>query len=125
MNRRLIEERCRHLGIDLHELARQATVDPFVLVDPEGRRAEDAIPLSVLRAISRVLDIDLDTLVDTGPTAGPRFPDDDARIEAALEYAGPMCRDDMARLFGWTIGRVEQALAALESACARRAGIST
>lgn len=114
MNRALIEERCRELGLDPHTVARHASVDPFFLVDTDGRRAEDGLPLGVLRFLSRFLDIGLDELVDA-PRRPTEQPGDDVRLEAAFAMVGKLCRDDIAQVFNWTLDRVERALAALET----------
>lgn len=113
MNRKLITERCKQLGLDPHTVARQVCVDPFFLVDTDSRRADDGLPLSVLRHLSRLLDLSLDELVDA-PTQPVEEPGDDIRLEAAFGLVNTLCRDDIAQAFGWTPGRVERALAVLE-----------
>ena len=75
---------------------------------------DDRIPLGTLRALSRLLDIDLEELVG-GRTAPPDTPTDDLRIEAALaEHPGSFSRDDLAGALEWTLERVDRALNALE-----------
>ncbi len=113
MNRALIVKRCRELGLDPHTVARHASVDPFFFVDSDGRRADDGLPLGVVRFLSRFLDVPIDVLVDM-PARPTVQPGDDVELEVAFGIAGNLCRDDIAQVFNWTLDRVERALAALE-----------
>ncbi len=113
MNRELIAERCRAGGLSIHEAAQQAWVDPVLMWFDLDDAADDRIPLGTLRVLSRVLDIDWDELVHKRVDP-PDAVGDDLIVEAALaEFPDGLSRDDLAAL-GWSLGRVERALLALE-----------
>lgn len=114
MNRERITARCRELGLDPHTLARQASVDPFFLVDRLGLRAAADLPVSLLAFLSRALGLHVEEILYG------RSPDldqvgDDLRVEAALHTADTLSRDDIAHVFGWTLDRTERALGGLET----------
>lgn len=120
MNQDLLRERCEQLGIDAHSAARHVTVDPFFLIDTTSRRNDDGLPLTVLRLLSRLLDVSIDDLIAETPAGPPEETGDDLRLEAAFMVGtqhligNPLCRDDIAQTFGWTLDRVERALGALD-----------
>lgn len=114
MNRGLIAERCKQLGLDPHALARRASVDPFFLVDPLGLRAAAGLPVGLLQFLSRTLGLEFDEIL-TGPHRELEDLGDDLRLEAAFGVAGTLGRDDIAHTFGWTLDRAERALGALEA----------
>jgi hypothetical protein len=114
MNRKLIAERCRAGGLTIHAMAYQMFVDPWVFFGSPDERSDDRMPLGVVRFLSRLLDVSIDELVDGG-TEPPEVPEDDVRVEAALATLPQgMARDDLARVFGWRLDRVERALSTLD-----------
>ena len=117
MNHKLIAERCRAGGLSVHEAAMRARIDPDpIFCLPESPQEDGRIPFGVLRMLSQLLDIDLEDLVDPPPDAPCVEPGDDIRVEAALaSFPTGVARDDLARCFGWPLGRVESAIAALEA----------
>jgi len=115
MNEGTIAERCRQLGLDAHALAREASVDPFFLVDYRlGRRAAAGLPVGLLEFLSRALALGVDELL-ASPKHDHDDLDDDVRVEAALGVAGAATRDDVAHVLGWKLDRAEQALGCLEA----------
>jgi hypothetical protein len=115
MNHKLIAERCRTGGSHLYEVAKELRIDPLPLHFLAGNPLEDGrIPFGVFRALSRLLDIGLEDLVEV-PVASCVMPRDDLRVEAAIAAVpAGVTRDDLARCFVWPLERVERAIAVLE-----------
>lgn len=119
MNRDLIAARCTAGGLSIHEAAMKAWVDPIMLWEEPGLEADDRIPVGVLRRLCRILDVDLTELAESqGPRGDAEDGEvglpDDVRVEAALaEFPDGLSRDRLAEAFGWSLDRMERALAAL------------
>lgn len=114
MNAGAIAERCRQLGLDAHALARQASVDPFFLIDRLGHRGAAGLPIGLLKFLSRALGLGIDEML-ASPAYDHDHLGDDVRVEAVLGVAGSLSRDDVAHVFGWKLDRAERALAGLEA----------
>ena len=113
MNRGLVRERCRELGLDMHTLARQAVVDPFFLIDRLGLRAAAGLPIGLVEYFSRALGLDIECIMSR-PHYTLDHVGDDIRLEAALMTVESLSREDIVHVFGWTLDRVERAVGALE-----------
>ncbi len=114
MNRGLIAARCKQLGLDSHTLARQATVDPFFLIDPLGLRAAQGLPIGLVEYLSHLLGLGVEELIGSHPPDVEEI-GDDLRLEAALGIADTLSREDIAHVFGWTLHRAELTLSVLEA----------
>lgn len=100
-------------GLTVAEAADRAGLDPAQL----QRFPLDRVPLAVLSRLAEVVGVPLRQLLNHWRDGGPKDSGDRSVVGAYLtEFKDGLTRDQLSEALGWTLQRVEQALAALDAA---------
>jgi transcriptional regulator with XRE-family HTH domain len=112
----LIEHRRVAAGLTFSQLAHQLGLNADVVRRLSEGEQLDRLPLSTIRRLCRLLDVEIDQLLAGRRPARPPEPaPDDVKVEAAIaRHGGVATREDLALALKWPLERLEAALRTLE-----------